>query len=39
MVPTKAMKVDTHILSTPSLEEWDGKYHQLVYQLCSDSTK
>lgn len=32
-------QVDRQFLSTPFLEEWDGKYLQLLYRLCSDSTK
>ena len=31
-------QVDRQMLSTPLLEEWDGKYLQLLYGLCSDST-
>jgi len=35
----KLSQVDRQVLSTPYLEDWDEKYLQLRYRLCSDSTK
>lgn len=35
----KVSQVDRQSFSPPALEEWDGKYLELLYGLCADSTK
>ncbi|GFS36221.1 phosphatidylinositol 3- and 4-kinase family protein with FAT domain-containing protein [Actinidia rufa] len=35
----KLSQVDRQNFSPSALEQWDGKYHQLLYGLCADSNK